>query len=244
MTFSAAVCVELLKALSPEAQAIVTSDARRLLVIAGAGAGKTEAMARRIAWWHARDGIPKDQIVAFTFTEQAAEEMKFRIRKYIQVVETPGTDPSLGGMYVGTIHGFCLETLRKLWPDEYHNDDVVDDVARYSLVQEGYTYLLGLEALEKALQAESGKPYSSRGRTIEYFLQAYDLLNEYDRLDVELPSEPRPDIGAEQEWCKQARLLTETGRAPSPKPSPGQRPATTPISGAGTSWTSARPSPS
>ncbi|GII02755.1 ATP-dependent DNA helicase [Planobispora takensis] len=214
MTFSATVRAELLKALSPEAQAIVTSDARRLLVIAGAGAGKTEAMARRIAWWHARDGIPKDQIVAFTFTEQAAEEMKFRIRKYIQVVEAPGTDPSLGGMYVGTIHGFCLETLRKLWPDEYHNDDVVDDVARYSLIQEGYTYLLGLEALEKALQAESGKPYSSRGRTIEYFLQAYDLLNEYDRLDVEFPSEPRPDIGAEQEWCKQARLLTEIGEGP------------------------------
>ncbi|GGO64364.1 ATP-dependent DNA helicase [Nonomuraea cavernae] len=214
MAIRADVRAELLRGLSSEAQTIVTSDARRLLVIAGAGAGKTEAMARRIAWWHAHDGIPKDQIVAFTFTEQAAEEMKFRIRKYIQVVEQPGVDPSLGGMYIGTIHGFCLNTLRNLWPDDYHNDDVIDDVARYSLVQEGYNFLLGLQTLEEALRDESGKPYSSRGRTIEYFLQAYDLLNEYDQLAVELPPGPRPDIGAEQEWCKQAQLLTRVGEGP------------------------------
>lgn len=210
MAVSEDVRAELLRGLSPEAQEVVTSDARRLLVIAGAGAGKTEAMARRIAWWHAHDGVPKDHIVAFTFTERAAEEMKFRIRKYIQIAGGESdTDPSLGGMYVGTIHGFCLNTLRRLWPDEYHNDDVIDDVARYSLIQEGYHHLLGLQGLEKALQ-ESGRQYS-QSRTIGYFLQAYDLLNEYDRLDVELPPEPRPEFGAEKEWCKQARLLTQVG---------------------------------
>lgn len=200
--------------LSDEARAIVTSDARRLLVIAGAGAGKTEAMARRIAWWHAYDGIPKNQIVAFTFTEQAAEEMKFRIRRYIQAVEEPTADPSLGGMYVGTIHGFCLDVLRKLWPDEYHNDDVIDDVARYSLVQEGYNFLLGLTKLQNALRVERNNPKFPRADTIDYFLQAYDLLNEYDRLDVELCSDPRPDIGAEQDWCKQAVLHTPVGEGP------------------------------
>ncbi|RAY10744.1 ATP-dependent helicase [Actinomadura craniellae] len=214
MAITAEVLDQLLSGLSDEARDIVTSDARRLLVIAGAGAGKTEAMARRIAWWHGRDGIPKEQIVAFTFTEQAAEEMKFRIRKYIQVVEEPGVDPSLGGMYVGTIHGFCLNTLRKTWPDEYHNDDVIDDVARYSLVQEGYNFLLGLKALENALKETSGRSYQSRGQTINHFLNAYDLLNEYDQLDVELSDEPRPQIGAEQEWCRQARLRTHVGDGP------------------------------
>ena len=101
----------LLDGLSDEAAAIVQSPFGQLLVVAGAGAGKTEAMARRIAWWHAIDGVPKDRIVAFTFTERAAEEMKFRVRRFMAKVSPEGEDPSLGGMYVGTIHGYCMNTL-------------------------------------------------------------------------------------------------------------------------------------
>lgn len=55
----------------------VKAKDRRLLVVAGAGSGKTEVMARRIAWWVGVEGVSKDQIVAFTFTERTAEEMKF-----------------------------------------------------------------------------------------------------------------------------------------------------------------------
>ena len=54
------------RSMTDEGRRIVESPKKRLLVVAGAGAGKTEAMARRIAWWHAVDGVPKDQIVAFT----------------------------------------------------------------------------------------------------------------------------------------------------------------------------------
>jgi DNA helicase-2/ATP-dependent DNA helicase PcrA len=46
----------------------VRAKDRRLLVVAGAGSGKTEVMARRIAWWVGMEGVSKDQIVAFTFT--------------------------------------------------------------------------------------------------------------------------------------------------------------------------------
>ena len=53
----------LLENLSDEARAVVSASKHRLLVIAGAGAGKTEAMARRIAWWHAVEGVRKDNIV-------------------------------------------------------------------------------------------------------------------------------------------------------------------------------------
>src|SRR6266478_10010361 len=99
----------------------VRSAKRRVLVVAGAGSGKTEVMARRVAWWVSVDGIPKDTIVAFTFTERAAEEMKFRIRTWIQKITPSGEDVSLGNMYIGTIHGFCLAKLREFWPDDYHN---------------------------------------------------------------------------------------------------------------------------
>src|SRR5438552_13535954 len=79
----------------------VKSAKRRVLVVAGAGSGKTEVMARRVAWWVAVDGVPKDDVVAFTFTERAAEEMKFRIRQQVQLVTPEGQDATLGGMYVG-----------------------------------------------------------------------------------------------------------------------------------------------
>jgi DNA helicase-2/ATP-dependent DNA helicase PcrA len=68
----------LLENLTPKQCEAVESSKRRVLVVAGAGSGKTEVMARRIAWWVGVGGVPKDQIVAFTFTERAAEEMKFR----------------------------------------------------------------------------------------------------------------------------------------------------------------------
>src|SRR4051794_33737676 len=107
---------ELLDRLTVGQQTAVCSKSRRMLIVAGAGSGKTEVMARRIAWWIAVEGIPKDKIVAFTFTERAAEEMKFRIRGWIEKVTPEKQEVSLGRMYIGTIHGFCLQKLREFWP--------------------------------------------------------------------------------------------------------------------------------
>src|SRR5712692_6427408 len=83
-----------------EQVAAIRSGARRMLVVAGAGSGKTEVMARRVAWWAAVEGVPKSAIVAFTFTEHAAEELKFRVRRNIQAVTPGDADATLGGMYV------------------------------------------------------------------------------------------------------------------------------------------------
>src|ERR1700680_2409423 len=74
---------KLLADLTGEQQKAVRSTKRRVLVVAGAGSGKTEVMARRVAWWVAIEAIPKEQIVALPFTQRAAEEMKFRIRTLV-----------------------------------------------------------------------------------------------------------------------------------------------------------------
>src|SRR5436309_9406686 len=134
----------LLDRLTDDQKKAVKSPKRRVLIVAGAGSGKTEVMARRVAWWVAVDGVPKDRIVAFTFTERAAEEMKFRIREQVQRITPEGEDATLGGMYVGTIHGFCLKQLRELLPDRYHNFDVIDEAARFALVERGFHGVLGL----------------------------------------------------------------------------------------------------
>ena len=183
----------------------VQSPKSRILVIAGAGSGKTEVIARRIGYWVGVDDTPRDSIAAFTFTERAAEEMKFRVRRQIQAIFQEEGDATLAGMYVGTIHSFCLKQLRELEPDRYHNFDILDESARYALIQRGFNNILGLSALKQALG------YGVYA-TIDYFVQAYDLLNEYGLLEVELSERDLPHhLNEEVSWCKEAKLVTPVG---------------------------------
>jgi DNA helicase II / ATP-dependent DNA helicase PcrA len=196
----------LLDSLTGGQRTAVRSTKKNLLVIAGAGSGKTEVMARRIAWWIAKEGVPKEKIIAFTFTERAAEEMKFRIRSWVDKITPAGEEVSLGGMYVGTIHGFCLAKIREYWPDNFHNYDILDESARAALVLRAYGNLLGLSSLQQKTQ-------SGQYATLTDFLFAYDQLQEHNHFSVALPSSRAPfQLGAEeQEWCKQAVLDTDVG---------------------------------
>jgi len=193
----------------------VKSARRRVLLVAGAGSGKTEVMARRIAWWVGVEGVSKDSVVAFTFTERAAEEMKFRIRSWLERITPSGEEVALGGMYIGTIHGFCLAKLREFWPDTYHNYDILDDAARTALILRGFNGILGLQALRAAIPTSSGKTYG-QGATLEDFTHTYDQLHEHDRFLCEIPSDDPPfELGApEADWCKAAKLKTNVGESP------------------------------
>ena len=192
----------LLERLTHQQREAVTSTARRLLIIAGAGSGKTEVMARRIAWWVAVEGVPRDQIVAFTFTEKAAEEMKFRIRRWIGVVTPEDESATLGRMFVGTIHGFCLRMLQELLSEVYGVFDILDETGRLAMVQRWFHGALGLRALKTALG-------DGQFETIRKFLLGYDLLNECGIFQAEGPDGPRPTIGeGEREWIQEWRLTT------------------------------------
>ena len=195
----------LLDQMTEDQRLAISSQARRLLVIAGAGSGKTDVMARRVAWWIRDQGVPKDSIAAFTFTEAAAEELRFRIRTYIDQVTPSGEQPNLGGMFIGTIHAFCLKLLRDLSPEIYYNYDILDEAGRIALVQRGYHGVLGLPTYEH----ETGV---GQFATIDQFLRAYDLLNEYDELSVTLPTPEAPsDVAQERDWIRQAVLETDIG---------------------------------
>jgi DNA helicase-2/ATP-dependent DNA helicase PcrA len=116
--------------LTQSQQEAVDSDGQNLQIIACAGSGKTEVVARRVARL-LKDGIPAGlrpaNIVAFTFTEKAAAELKDRIvaRTREQVGEVPG----LAELYVGTIHGYCLEMLKSELP-KYLKYEVLGEVQR------------------------------------------------------------------------------------------------------------------
>jgi DNA helicase-2/ATP-dependent DNA helicase PcrA len=203
----------LLDRLTPDQARAVRSDARRLLVVAGAGSGKTELTARRIAWEVGVNGVARERIVAFTFTEKAAEELQFRVRRHLGLLADDEGSSTLGGMYVGTIHGFCLQRLRLLAPDVFHNNDVIDEGARIGLVERHWYDTLAGGALEAAFTAAG----LTRGHfaAIDRFLYAYDLLNEYHRLAVTLPAGTPPGPGrSERDWCAEAILLTDVGAGP------------------------------
>lgn len=105
-----------------------------LQILACAGSGKTEVISRRIAQLIA-EGTRKDSVIAFTFTERAADELKTRIRRHLD--ESLPDDPSIGDMYVGTIHSFCLRLLRELNP-EYRKYEVMDEARQAALIMTNY----------------------------------------------------------------------------------------------------------
>src|SRR5437870_13683633 len=111
--------------LSPTQQRGVDHQGSDLQVIACAGSGKTESISRRVAGLIA-EGAEPASIVAFTFTERAAEELKERITRRVGEIMGQAYLDRLGPMFVGTIHGYCFRLLQDHVP-HYGNYDVLDE---------------------------------------------------------------------------------------------------------------------
>lgn len=111
--------------LSPEQQAVVSHRDGHLQVVACAGSGKTEAVAWRVAKL-IDEGVEPAAIVAFTFTERAADALKARISRRVAELKGEAFLDRLGPMFVGTIHSYCLRLLQDHVP-EFGNHDVLDE---------------------------------------------------------------------------------------------------------------------
>lgn len=97
--------------LEGDAAAAVAHRGGHVQIIAAAGSGKTEVVSQRVASLLA-DGEAPESIVAFTFTEKAAAELKERIRERVTARLGPAATDQLGQLYVGTIHGYCFRLLQ------------------------------------------------------------------------------------------------------------------------------------
>jgi len=150
---------------------------KNLQIIACAGSGKTEFISERIAYIVSKKIAEPKNIVAFTFTEKAAEELKFRVRTKIR--DLIGHQPDIGDIYVGTIHGFCYELLKEYFP-EYRAFDVLNEGKRFSFISSIRTEL-GLPDLENWL-ASIGmrKPYdtTSQAWVVNTFIRGVDIVRE------------------------------------------------------------------
>jgi len=94
----------LLHNLNPEQLAAVTLPAEHALILAGAGSGKTRVLTTRIAWLLQNGYVSPGGILAVTFTNKAAKEMKTRLSAMLPV--------NVNGMWIGTFHGLCNRFLR------------------------------------------------------------------------------------------------------------------------------------
>ena len=100
---------DLIDSLNDAQRAAVTAPPGHLLVQAGAGSGKTRVLVHRIAWLNRVEGVSPLGIMAVTFTNKAAREMRQRVEA---LLDTP-----VGPMWIGTFHGLAHRFLRFHWKE-------------------------------------------------------------------------------------------------------------------------------
>ncbi len=117
---------DLLDGLNENQRDAVTAGMGPVLVLAGPGSGKTRVLTHRIAYLIDHMGVNRSEIMAVTFTNKAAGEMRARAEALLGV--------SLRGMYLGTFHSICARILRREgantpYGNDYHIYDTDDQLA-------------------------------------------------------------------------------------------------------------------
>lgn len=125
--------------LNDEQYSAATDTAAQVLTLACAGSGKSRTLAYRIAWLIADRGANPEGIVAFTFTEKAADSIKLRVSDALAACDLDTN--YLGRMYIGTIHSYCQYLLGRS-DARYRQFEVLDDnrlklylIEKYGLLQ-------------------------------------------------------------------------------------------------------------
>jgi ATP-dependent helicase/nuclease subunit A len=135
--------------LTAEQQRAVDRRDGSLLVRAGAGTGKTTVLVERFVRAVVDDGVPVESILAITFTEKAAAEMRTRVRRRFLDLGRRAEARAAEGAWISTIHGFCSRLLRA-----HALSAGVDP--EYRVLDELEAGRLALEAFDAALEEFMG----------------------------------------------------------------------------------------
>lgn len=205
-----------INALNDNQRAAVKQPLVPLLVLAGPGTGKTRILIARIAWLIHHYSIPPERILALTFTNKAAEEMRSRL---VSLCGQEGTD-----VKAGTIHSFALEILRR-----YHhiigmekNFSVCDQEYQHRLLRnlcapvirdnlENKVKGILLSFSQKHMRGKKLPPFA-REKYIEYqnHLKKHQLMD-FDQIIIncKILFKQNPDILSEYQYLYPAILVDE-----------------------------------
>ena len=186
-------------------------------IIACAGSGKTEFVSERIAFQIASGIAKPSEIVALTFNDAAAEELKFRVRDKIK--ELLGKQPDIGDMYIGTIHAFSFMILQEFLP-EYRSYDMLDENSRKAFAV-SIKYDLQLPGLYRSLKNRGyqynkffaiNNPQLWQSWTLNSFLSDVDFYREESITDDCIVSNTfRQSIQVYLNKLKERRFLDFSG---------------------------------
>ena len=131
------------RGLNPQQLEAVHATEGAVLILAGAGSGKTRVITYRIAHLIENQNLRPDSILAVTFTNKAAQQMKERVNALLRT--------RLGSPLIATFHSFCVRVLRRhISAIGYGNDfTIYDDADQLSLVK-GCLKELGLDEATQA----------------------------------------------------------------------------------------------
>jgi DNA helicase II / ATP-dependent DNA helicase PcrA len=188
----------LIDELNPEQRLAVETTEGPVLILAGAGTGKTRAITYRMANLIAK-GVPAEAILAVTFTNKAAEEMRNRVTDLLLRAGVPPAQP-----WVSTFHSLCARLLRRESPTAglprdfaiYDDDDQVAAVklamANLQIEEDGLTPRLALSRISyaknhgQAPEQIRREAFDQDGRRIADIFAAYErLLHDSKALDFD-----------------------------------------------------------
>lgn len=121
--------------LDPQQEEAVTTNSRKVLVVAGAGSGKTRVLTERVKYL-LQQGVEPSSIVAITFTNMASEEMRARLSSV----------PNIGDCFIGTIHSFANKVMKASSDKKYKILDTEVSNAFYKELIQKYCKFLTYDA--------------------------------------------------------------------------------------------------
>ncbi|HLI34467.1 MAG TPA: UvrD-helicase domain-containing protein [Terriglobia bacterium] len=180
---------DFLNQLNPQQRRAVESTEGPLLILAGAGSGKTRVITYRIAHLIENLRVPPETILAVTFTNKAAQQMKERVATLL------GGSPGDGGPHISTFHSFCVRVLRRDIDRLGYNRDfsIYDEEDQQRLIRIS-TQELGLTEEVLSARAAQSRISHAKNRGIspaDLYRQATDVQTEklaslYDRYEKKL----------------------------------------------------------